>query len=287
MSSTRHPLQENPQNREVEPSASKKLKSAPLKVFTFAMSHSPVQVQLLESHSLYDLVDIICQTTTVGMDESVNDHMWDLFITGISGSFNSSIEFVASADYGADDGGPFRIASQAKLGALDLVEQTKMTLKYDYGSTSLYTITLVSIDEDGNEEASAFPREKPTQMPAGFQEFSTDAVDLNAMFPTFNTFLEQAEMLSVNLFQPGRKKNYGYVERGNEGVKHMIFLPAAPKKELSDYLHLFDYGSQFKYSMYDESCPNYNWFSMVVFPQWLQQELWKVRRIPRAWLLAI
>jgi hypothetical protein len=266
MSSTRHPLQETPQNREAESPAPKKLKSEPLRVFTFAMSHSPVQVQLLGSHSLFDLVDVICQTTTVGMNESVYDHMWDIFINGISGSFNSSEEFVASADYGADDGGPFRIARRAKLEGLDLVEQTKMALKYDYGSTSLYTITLVKIDEVSNEEASAFPREKLTQMPEKFQEFSIDTVDLNAMFPTFNTFIEQAEMLSVDLFQPGRKHNYGYVERGNEGVKHMIYLPAAPKKELSNYLHLLDYGSQFTYSMFNGSFPCHTWFSMVVFP---------------------
>lgn len=213
-------------------------------------------------------MDIICQKTSVGMDESVDEHMWDVTVPGISGSFNSSEDFVAfTPRFDGDE--PLRIASRAKLGELGLDVQTTLSLKYDYGSTSFYQITLVSIEEVNNQEATAFPREKPVEAPAGLDAFSTDeSIDLNSMFPTFNTFLQQAERLSINLFQPGRKKNYGYVvERDNKGCKHMIYLPAKPQsKELSDYLHMFNYAAQFKYAQSYEEFPDYTWYSMVVFP---------------------
>ena len=273
MSSKRQPLQENPpadaatDTSTLPMTTTKKLKTAePSKVLTFSVSHSPVQVQLLDIHTLFHLVDILCQTTTVGEDESVYDHMWDVYVPGFSGSFNSSADYVNSA-FASDNDGPLRVASRVKLRDLHLTEGTTMTLKYDYGSTSVYKITLVGIDEVSEVDTDEFPREKPAQLPTGFQEFSTDSADLNAMFPTFNTFLQEAEMLCVNLFQPGRKKNYGYVERGNQGVKHMIFLPAPPKSDLSDYLHTFNYASRFKYSTFDSyGSPNYNWFSVVIFP---------------------
>jgi hypothetical protein len=86
------------------------------------------------------------------------------------------------------------------------------------------------------------------------------------MFPHLNNFIAQAEMLKVNLFCPGRKKNYGYLERGNMGCKHMIFLPAKPEMDLSNYLHTIDYAAQFEYSKSPDDYPNNNWYSMIAFP---------------------
>ena len=87
------------------------------------------------------------------------------------------------------------------------------------------------------------------------------------MFPSFkNTFITQAEMLKVNLFRPSRKKNYGYLERGNMRSKHMIFLPAKSGSDLSHYLHTIDYATRFEGSKNAVNYPYYNWFSMVVFP---------------------
>lgn len=45
---------------------------------TFAINHSPVQVQLCSTHSIHDLVDILCRETTIGDTESVHDHMWNI-----------------------------------------------------------------------------------------------------------------------------------------------------------------------------------------------------------------
>lgn len=281
MSSERQPLQENPRDSTTESPTStssspktkklKKTNDTSCKILTFSLSHSPVQVQLLDSHSLYDLVDIICQETTVGMNESVYQHMWDVYVPGISGCFNSSEEYVASGFVDDNEDGPLRMAKQASLKSINLAEKTVLALKYDYGSPSEYLITLVAMNDfSTQDDVNAFPRAKPVQLPSGVQEFTTTdtGIDLNAMFPTLNSFLQQANMLTINLFQPGRKKNYGYLERGNDGVKHMIYLPAPPnKKELSDYLHLLNHTWQFKYSTQDGGTyPNYTWYSVVAFP---------------------
>ena len=279
MSSTQPPFGENhvaspktahPNNEtsSLVPKA-KKMKKEPSKVFTFALSHSPVQVQLLQSHTIYNLVDIICQETTVGIDESVDEHMWDVYVPGMPGSFNSSDEYIditmnGPYRYGYSSEEPLRSATRAKLGDLDLTIETEMILKYDYGTTSYYKITLVEIEETDQEEL--FPRQKPLNRATSFYEFHTSETDLDDMFPKMNTFLSKAEMLTIDLFQPGRKKNHGYLERNNMNCMHMIFLPAKAGNDLSDYLHTIDYACQFDVSMYDAYCPNYSWYSMVVFP---------------------
>ena len=274
MSATRQPFRENPAETESStmPSA-KKMKGTPTctpKVLTFAVSHSPVQVQLLESNTIFDLVDIICRSTTVGMDETVYDHMWDVSVPGISGPFNSSDAYVdLEGEYSHET---LRKASITKLGELGLKSGMTLQLKYDYGSTTYYDITFNGeheLDESRDGDANSFPREKSLKKPAEVIEYQTDQVDLNAMFSSFNSFYKNAAMPNINLFQPGRKKNYGFVSRGNEGCKHMIYLPAKPDADLSNYLHTIDYACRFKHSTMN-SCgaefPMNSWYSMIVFP---------------------
>jgi len=263
---TRKPLQEhtNPSaSAEAESHGIKKPKTAlPPKILTFKLSHSPVKVQVLSTQTVFDLVDIICQETTVGMDEGVYDHMWDLVVP-MRGMYNSSDAYVDSMSDWASKSS-FK-ASQTKLSDLQLSLDSTMTLDYDYGTTSHYTIQLV--EETPYDETGTFPRRKPIEAPSGMVEFNTDQANLNTMFPTFNKWISEAEQIGLNFFQPGRKHNYGLQERGNDGVRHMIFLPAKPGNDLADYLHCFDYASQFEYSKDEKwGTPNYDWYSMVVFP---------------------
>jgi len=251
--------------------STKKQKTAPqqpINVMTFQLSHSPVQVQILSNMTLYALVDIICRETTVGMEESVDDHMWDVVVPTKEGVFNSSDDYVdGDVNDWADE--PYYKASQTKLCDLELPLNSTMTLKYDYGSTSCYNITLVEETpcEDYDQAKTIFPRPKPAQaLPQ--VEFTTDHVDLNTSFPTLNKWLLEAQQLNLNLFQPGRKHNYGLLERGNAGVRHMIYLPVKPGNDLADYLHCLDYASQFEYSKSKEyGYPNNNWYSMVILPR--------------------
>jgi len=256
---------DRPEGKENPAPAAKKSKveGGSEKVLTFALSHSPVKVDVLESQTIYALVDIICRETCVGSDEEVDDHMWDVKIPG-KGTFNSSDEYVdMMGDYLSET--PSK-ATITKLGELDLALNTTMTLEYDYGSTSSYSITVIDRSKT-TLTTSAFPRRAPVeQKPVGSTEFHTDQVDLNGMFPNLNNWITTASKasLGLNFFQAGKKHNYGFFERGNEGVCHIMFLPVKPL-DLGEYLHTMDHAAQFKYKRGDYG-PNVSWYSLVVFP---------------------
>jgi len=249
---SRQPLKENPGP------ATKKAK-AESQVLTFKLSHSPVLIEILDSHRVFDLVDIVCRETSVGMDEDVYDHMWDVTVPG-KGIYNSSDEYVDHSEaYGYSDEKLLK-ASQTKLGDLNLTLNTPIELKYDYGSTSYYTFTLV--DQSKTTEASrAFPRRKAVELRAGFTEFQTEQVNLNTKFPELNQWIRGApNRLRINLFQPGKKHNWGFLDcEDHHGCRTMMYMPAKPTG-LSDYLHTLNYASGFKGN------EQYSWFSMVVLP---------------------
>lgn len=248
---SREPLKENPGP------ATKKAK-AESQVLTFKLSHSPVMIEILDSHRVFDLVDIVCRETSVGMDEDVYDHMWDVTVPG-KGIYNSSDEWVdQEQEYGFSDE-PLLKASQTKLLDLDLALNSPIELKYDYGSTSYYTFTLVDQSKT-TEPSHAFPRRKAVKPRAGFTEFQTDKVDLNTQFPRLNQWIMEAPTrLRINLFQPGKKHNWGFLEYEGYGCGNMLYMPAKPTS-LSDYLFTLNYGSGFKGN------GQYSWFSMVVLP---------------------
>ena len=109
--------------------AAKKAKSIP-HVFTFSVAHSPVQVQLLSTQTLYDLVDIICRETKIGRNESVNAHTWNIRLQG--GRAYESGDFPCQSE---------RRANRTQLADLALVPKTTtMILNYDYGAGWVYDI---------------------------------------------------------------------------------------------------------------------------------------------------
>lgn len=236
----------------------KKRKTAP-RILTFSLAHSSVQVQLLSTQTIHDLVDIICRESTIGYDESVDSHMWNLHL--LPHDDDDDDEVYESGDFPCTS--ELR-ANQVALADLPLVPKvTKMMLHYDYGEDWEYTISFedASVDPSVDDE-SLFPRRKPAAVPDGLVPYVTDKVDLNALFPTLNKWAfhhESRRLVELNLFQPGRKQNFGFVEKRDRTL-HMIFLPCRAGTDLSVYLHCFDYASQFK------STTN-NWYSMVVFPE--------------------
>lgn len=278
-SMNRKPLQENPGVlTSICAPISKKLKTSsppPLEIYTFSLSHSPVQVQLLGTQSIYALVDIICQETCVGDNESVDEHMWDVKIPGhrAYNSLDQYVEYSSREWWGEEDSHPLK-ATKTKIQDLNLATGTSFRLEYDYGTTSTYEITLVDksiVDKSNQQPKGDFPRRKP--LDRGFIPYVTDQVNLNHMFPHFNAWLNHAEegfSLECNFFQPGRKHMYGYFEHLYRACLHMIYLPLKPGKDLSDYLHCIDHASQFPCSTFDyggtESYPNNTWYSMVALP---------------------
>jgi hypothetical protein len=96
-----------------------------------------------------------------------------------------------------------------------------MVLEYDYGSTSFYKISVVGESDLGAESKGSFPRKVVASGPAGYAKFSPGdpTVDLNSSFATLNRWaFVEGENVSLNLFQPPRKHNHGFLKRGNQGA---------------------------------------------------------------------
>ena len=64
----------------------------------------------------------------------------------------------------------------------------------------------------------------------------------NNLFPSLDkwAFGEGSMMVKLNLFQPGKKENHGFIERGNGGVRHVIFLPVRAGDDLYEYFRSLD-----------------------------------------------
>ncbi|KAI2506269.1 hypothetical protein MHU86_8204 [Fragilaria crotonensis] len=218
------------------------------RILTFSVSHSPVQVQVLSTQTLYDLVDVICRETTIGRNESADAHMWNIRLLPGRRVYESG-DFPCQSE---------RRANRTMLSDLALVPKTTtMIFNYDYGDDLEYKITCEETNGNTGDtdpvgvDESLFPRRKPTVAPNGYILYDAQDVDLNALFPTFNgwAFQDQdAPPVELNLFQAGGKQNHGYVQKDKDGLIHMIFLPCQAGDDLSVYLHCFDYASQFKYA---------------------------------------
>lgn len=222
------------------------------KILKFGVSHSSVKVAVLSKHTIRELIDIICRETSVGQGgETVDCHMWNVSVgenTYESGDVACESEFRAS---------------KTKISELGLALGTKLRFEYDYGSTMIYTITFLGEESLLNQnEENMFPRKQVSHGPSTYTKFvPADSIDLNSIFGSLNKWaFVEGESVTLNLFQPGKKTNHGYVERGNNCIKHMIFMPAAAPKDLAAYLHCFNFGTQFKPG------GSYNWFSLVVLP---------------------
>ena len=236
--------------------AAKKAKTVNNEVLTFMVDHSPVQVQLLSEHSVHDLVDIICQTTTIGQNGTVYAHMWYVQVNG--------------KKYESGDRGYVSKlrATEYTLGDLKLAPNTAMALAYDYGAGGGYSITLVEKSEQEEGSTTTYPCRKAIATPA-YTVFKTASADLNALFPQLNhwTFTDgQSSTYDLNLFQAGKKQHFAFLQRNFNGCCDMIYLPMKAGNDLVDYFHSLEYATQFKVASEDGSCPCYNWHSVVVLP---------------------
>ena len=214
-------------------------------VFTFSSSHAAqVKIQLLSTHTLYDLVDTLCKNVTIGTmeDETVDAHMWKIMYRGKEYETN-----MGSAD-------------RTTLEELDLYIGSVLELKYDYGSTSNYVISCLGKEELQDGEDALYPRCQSVSLPAGYTKYVPASSDLNldTLFPNLQDWIFNSRVAAINLFQPGRKKNYGFFElRGY--VLEMIYLPVKPAN-LTDWISYFDQGTE------ERPGTDYNWNSIVLLP---------------------
>jgi hypothetical protein len=206
------------------------------KVMTFKVDHSPVQVQLLSKDAVHDLVNILCQETTIGQNDAVYEHVWHV---KVNGKKHQSGDIECESDLRA---------TENKLGDLKLAPNTSMRLNYDYGAGCRYSITLVEKSNQDKGSTTTYPCCKPVATPE-HTVFETALADLNALFPQLNEWTFADEQLSIcdlNLFQAGKKQHFAFLGRDLNGCLDMIYLPMKAGKDLVDYFHSLEHATQFK-----------------------------------------
>lgn len=238
-------------------------------IMTFTATHDKfAHLQLLSTHTLYDLVSALCQHTPIGYEgtDGPDDHLW--YITYNGKEYESSdIEYQS----------PLR-ANKTRLEELRLDRGSTLKLTYEYGSTSTYQITLVEIlDLTNGDDVTSFPRNQPKSdgIPASYVKYQPSTYissNLDIQFFYLNDWIfHNATSVSVNLFQAGRKKNYGFMD--NKFT--MIYLPTKPDS-LADWLECFNRGASVKPAGLEaEGYTHYTWQSVVALPRSkLTPQLW-------------
>ena len=251
----------------MEDGPARKRVKVPPTVYTFGASHSPVRVQLLSSHTVFDLCSTFCEYTTIGNGEDVFSHMWNVTVDATGRCYESGDEECMSSHR----------ADGTKISDLALPAAgptATLSWMYDYGSTCHYKLTLLEVSSlaEGNSEDD-YPSKVDAAPPAGYTKYvppQDSGVDLNTSFGNLNTWgFVEGESVSLNLFQPPQKHNHGFLERDNDGVRHMVLMPAAPPKDLAAYLQCLDaavsLGKPKIHPVY--KCPEFNWYSMVILPR--------------------
>jgi hypothetical protein len=205
-------------------------------VLTFTAAHDRfARLQLLSTHTLYDLISTLCKHTSIGYEgsEGPDDHLWYITYNGLEYE-SSDIECQS----------PLR-ANQTRLLDLSLEKGGTMKLAYDYGTNSQYDITLVSVDEDlSGQDITSFPRNQPRSvMPVSYKKYELESThtapsNLDERFQNLNNWIfDKGSNVSVNLFQGGRKKNFGHMD--NQFT--MLYLPVKPD-DLVNWLNCFNVG---------------------------------------------
>ena len=120
-------------------------------ILTFALSRSPVRIQLLSTHTVYDLIRIVCEETSVGeRGEAVDEHMWKLCVGGAVGVTYK-----------------LNVNDKTQLQNARLVLNHQMDFVYDFSCEWTCHIMLIkSISFGlGNSDLKLFPRREPFAMP--------------------------------------------------------------------------------------------------------------------------
>mmetsp|Transcript_36915 Transcript_36915/g.79698 ORF Transcript_36915/g.79698 Transcript_36915/m.79698 type:complete len:456 (-) Transcript_36915:995-2362(-) len=231
-------------------------------ILTFATGHDKfARLQLLSTHTLYDLVATLCKYTPVGCkgNEGPDDHLWHVNYRGHQ--YQSRSDYVSPS--------PIR-ANKTKLEHLSLERGSLFMLTYDYGTTSTYQMTLLeSRDANDEDDLSSFPRNQLKYgIPVTYQKYQPPTNCsyklLDAQFSYLNDWIfHNATSVTANLFQAGRKKNYGFMD--NKFT--MMYLPTKPDN-LANWLECFNRAASTKPAgVEQEGYTHYTWQSIVPIPR--------------------
>lgn len=250
--------------------SNKRQKTTPMPtVLTFSTAHDRfARLQLLSSHTLYDLISTLCQHTPIGYEgsEGPDDHLWH--VTTVDGTRYESSEYASFSELRAN---------RTKLDSLGLVAGHTLQLTYDYGTTSLYTLKFLEQRPlTAGEVPDLFPRNNVSSgMPPSYSRYTPAASNGNEVLNLDTTFSQlqrwifhsEGPCVTVNLFQAGKKKNYGFMNNECRGVLGMMYLPVKADN-LANYMMYFNEGAKVKPAgLETDGYPHYNWHSVVIIPR--------------------
>lgn len=220
------------------------------------------RLQLLGSHTLYHLVSALCNYTPVGYEgcESADDHLW--YVTVDDTKYESSDRPHGIVIF---DREALR-ANRTRLDSLPLYEGCKLYLTYDMGTTSFYTISYMGQRPLTTEEnRGMFPRNNVSNaMPPTYSRYVPTSIDgneplnLDTTFPHLQRYIFNGST-TVHLFQAGKKKNYGFIQK-DSGVLGMLYLPVKAD-DLGNHLTYLNDGARVP------PAGMYSWHSVVILPR--------------------
>ena len=135
------------------------------------------------------------------------------------------------------------------------------------GTTSFYTISYMGQRPLTSEEnRGMFPRNNDVSnaMPPTYLRYVPTSIDgneplnLDTTFPHLQRYIFNGST-TVNLFQAGKKKNYGFIQK-DSGVLGMIYLPVKAD-DLGNYMKYLNGGAMVR------PAGMYSWHSVVILPR--------------------
>ncbi|CAB9507184.1 expressed unknown protein [Seminavis robusta] len=141
-----------------------------------------------------------------------------------------------------------------------LKKGSTLVLNYDYGTTTKHTFTVLSTKTVKDQRVDCFPRRKPEPL-RYFKPFRIHEIYLDAEYAALDHWIFEREgCTQVNLFQPGRKHCYGYLENESISEARMIYVADKPQS-LNHYLDCLNVAARIKKGS------SYSWHSVVVLPE--------------------
>ena len=241
---------------------SKKVKpcSYPVSILTFTSDDDNfARLELLSSHTLFDLVAVLCEHTSVGLEKQGDNFDEDWRICYQCETY-SYVRYCSAF--------PVLDPSEKKLGDMSLTIGN--TMRLDCHCCKDYDITLVDCKqfEEGEETQLSYPRNNPksTMIPSKIDRYvpSSSDVNLDTLFPSLQAWIFGGNSpCNVHLFQPGRKQNFGFMDKNNGRM--MLYLPVKPSN-LMNWIGYFDEGSKKEPKrLHGHLC--HTWHSVVIIPR--------------------
>ena len=198
--------------------------TAPPTMLTFEVKGEDVCVQLASTHTLFDLMKIVCKEwldEVRGGDGGVHDHVWT--ITSRLGRH--------MGPYMGDDGYYLETPQQStRLKKLGLNVGGGLGVEYDMGRTTLFTLHVTAIAEATPDELAKCPRavRAADTVPASFAPHVPPAgtPTLDDLFPHLAS-LAFAPGTTTLYFFPCGDGCAGAIEAGPNAMGDLLFAPHA------------------------------------------------------------